>query len=80
MIATWRLYSWQAEVFLERLLGFLRLKKEHAQVALEFRNLVVYKKNTLSDADSAKRTALAFKIRELNAKTGKGTLPTSLGR
>ena len=80
MVAAWRLYSWQAEVFLERLLGFLRLKKEHAHTALEFRKLVAYGKNSLTDAGSAKRTALAFKIRELNAKTGKGKLPTSLGR
>jgi len=68
---SWRVYSGQVEPFLRALLPYLRLKKEHARVALAFRRCVVYSRGRLTSALSCRRTGLAHKMLRLNAKTAK---------
>ena len=67
----WRISSFEGEWMLRALLPFLRLKREHAEVALEFRSLVSYRgPNSLSAEVVEKRTQLALRLCELNKKTG----------
>jgi hypothetical protein len=73
LAANWRIYSEEAEWFLRAIEPFLRLKREHALVALEFRTLVGSGPHSLTPELSEQRSRLAEQMRELNAKTGKAT-------
>jgi len=78
-ICNWRFHSAQAEWFLKQLLPYLRLKKEHAQIAIEFRGFVAPHKGWFTPERLEKRSQLALRIRELNARTGKGLAARSKG-
>lgn len=75
----WRIYSHDAEVFLRTVEPYLRIKRENAQVALEFRKHVGFKKGQLTPEVSKTRNDLAMKLRELNQRYGKGQCK-SLGK
>jgi hypothetical protein len=70
---SWRIYADAATWFLRQILPFLVIKREHALVALEFRTLVGGSngRRGMSDEMSHARGRLAYRMRELNAKTGK---------
>jgi hypothetical protein len=70
----WRMYSKQAEEFLREILPHLRIKREHAELALEFRRYVGYRRGQLTEEISSKRNEIALKMRELNQLYGKGPL------
>lgn len=79
-VCNWRLYALEAEAFLRAVQPYLRLKREHVQVALEFRSLITpesCKRGGLSPETSERRGILARRMRELNARTGKALASTS---
>lgn len=69
----WRFYSGTAEWFLRLLVPHLRVNKEQAEVALEFRKYVGSGPGSLTPEMKAKRTELAVRMRELNDRNGKAT-------
>lgn len=72
--SSWRIYSNQCEWFLKNIIQYLRIKKEHALVAIEFRKCVTDAKGVLTDEMKAKRRGLAFRMKELNDICGKASL------
>ena len=74
----WRLYSKEAELFLQTILPYLRIKKQNAKLALKFRKLVGFSSWHLPEKVSEKRTLLALKMRELNQKFGKGLMNNNI--
>lgn len=68
----WRMYSNEAEIFLNKIKNYLIIKKARAIIALKFRKYVMGGKNTLTPRISLMRNKLAFEIRRLNSINGKG--------
>ena len=69
----WRMYSNDAQYVLEKIVPYLRIKKERAKLALEFNKLKV--KNIgdrLTEQQKIKRRKVALKLRSLNRRLGKG--------
>ena len=67
----WRLYDKQADFLLKNVLQFLRIKRKHAEIALEFRKYRGDKPFSLTPQKIKKRKILALKLRGLNQKYGK---------
>jgi hypothetical protein len=68
----WRLYSKEAETLLNALLPHLRIKRQQAEVALNFRTFVAAGRGSLTAEMSAQRNALALQMKTLNQRYGKG--------
>jgi len=67
----WRIYSKEAELFLNKLFPYLIIKKEEARLALEFRKLTGFKRGQLTETISKKRTKIAMRLREIHRTIGK---------
>ena len=68
----WVMSGIEAERFLVIIGPYLRLKKRHAKVALEFRKHVVHGTGALTKRATKERLRLALKLRDLNSHTRKG--------
>lgn len=70
----WRIYSKHAQKLLTILYPFLIIKKSQAKIGLKFIKYVGYKRNRITGKISKIRNNLAFKMKELNDKNGKGNI------
>jgi hypothetical protein len=75
-ITNWRIYALQGRWLLERVLPYLVLKKDQAEVALAFLAKKIVGRNKIPLEVKDERYALAMRMRQLNAKTGKA-LPSN---
>ena len=73
-ICNWRIYSAQSAWFLKAILPYMRLKREQALLGIEFRKHVGAHGEPMTEDRQNKRQNLGERMRELNAKTGKGRI------
>lgn len=66
----WHIFSSKAAVFLETMLPYLRYKKEHAEIGIEFfrKRAPIYMvgNHTLSNAEINRRESLRLRLKQLN--------------
>ncbi len=74
----WRFYNKEAEFLLNKVLPFLRIKKEYALTAIEFRKFRGKGPKSLTAEMIKKRKFLALKLKRLNQRYGKGQVDNSI--
>jgi len=69
-VYVWQAYGENAGMVLQAILPYLVVKKQHAEIALEFLGLGHYDRNGVPDGVSAARESLAVRMSVLNERKG----------